>query len=87
MLFRSIYGPLDGRVVSISPDAVVDENTGESFYLVQVRTEGALKDADGRPLPIGPGMVAEVSLLGGKRTILQYLLTPITRVREEALRE
>jgi adhesin transport system membrane fusion protein len=38
-------------------------------------------------MPIGPGMVAEVDLIGQKRTILQYLLTPITRIRETALRE
>jgi adhesin transport system membrane fusion protein len=38
-------------------------------------------------MPIGPGMVAEVDLLGDKRTILQYLLTPITRMGETAFRE
>jgi membrane fusion protein, adhesin transport system len=85
---RSIYGTLDGRVVSISPDAVVDERTGESHYVVRVRTaRNALQDQNGGRLPIGAGMVAEVSLLGDKRTILQYLLTPITRLSETALRE
>jgi len=85
---RSIYGTLDGRVVSISPDAVVDERTGESHYVVRVRTaRNALQDQNGARLPIGPGMIAEVSLLGDKRTILQYLLTPITRLSETALRE
>ena len=38
-------------------------------------------------MPIGPGMVAEVDLLGDKRTILQYILSPITRLSETALRE
>jgi adhesin transport system membrane fusion protein len=38
-------------------------------------------------MPIGPGMVAEVDLLGDKRTVLQYLLTPITRMGETAFRE
>ncbi len=84
----SIYGALDGRVVSISPDALVNERTGESFYIVRVRTtRNALQDANGRPLPIGPGMVAEVNLLGEKRSILNYLLSPITRLRETAFRE
>lgn len=84
----AVYGALEGRVVSISPDALVEERTGESFYLVRVRTNrNALQDANGRPLPIGPGMVAEVNLLGDKRSVLSYLLSPITRLRETAFRE
>jgi adhesin transport system membrane fusion protein len=84
----SIYGSLDGRVVAISPDAVVNEKTGESFYLVQVRTtKNALADRKGRALPIGPGMVADVSLLGDKRTILEYILSPISKLKNTAMRE
>ena len=67
---------------------MVNEKTGESHYLVQVRTEtNALKDKNGKPLPIGTGMVADVSLLGEKRTILQYILTPISKLRDTAFRE
>jgi adhesin transport system membrane fusion protein len=84
----SVYGSLDGEVIAISPDAVLEERTGETFYTVRVRTaSNALKDRVGTNLPIGPGMVADVSLLGDKRTILQYLLTPITRLSETAFRE
>src|SRR4051812_22647342 len=85
---RSVYGLLEGTVVSISPDAVAEERTGETFYLVRVRTSAnQLRGPDGRSVQIGAGMVAEVDLLGQKRTVLQYLLTPITRVSETALRE
>lgn len=84
----SIYGALDGRVVSISPDAMTIERTGESFYMVRVRTtSNALRGRRGEPLQIGPGMQAEVNLLGDKRTVLNYLLSPITRLRETAFRE
>jgi adhesin transport system membrane fusion protein len=84
----SVYGALDGLVVSISPDAVVNERTGESFYTVQVRTaSSALKDRTGKPLPIGTGMVADVSLLGDKRTILEYILSPLTKLQSRAFRE
>lgn len=84
----AIYGSLEGKVTSISPDAVLDERTGESFYLVRVLTRAsALSDKRGRKLPIGPGMVASVSLLGDKRSVLSYILTPITRVTDEAFRE
>jgi adhesin transport system membrane fusion protein len=84
----SVYGGLDGTVAAISPDAVLNERTGESFYTVQVRTtSNALKDKTGRPLQIGTGMVADVSLLGDKRTILEYILSPLTKLRDTAFRE
>lgn len=84
----SIYGSLEGVVVAISPDALMNEQTGETFYTVQVRTaSNALKDRNGKPLAIGTGMVADVSLLGDKRSVLSYLLSPITRLGERAFRE
>lgn len=85
---RSVYGVLDGTVTTISPDATVNERTGESFYTVKVRTNvNFLRDANGRQMPIGVGMTAEIDLLGEKRTILQYILSPIARLSETALRE
>jgi len=85
---RSVYGVLDGSVITISPDATLNERTGESFYTVKVRTNvNYLTDTNGRQMPIGVGMTAEVDLLGEKRTILQYILSPIARLSETALRE
>lgn len=83
----AVYGMLDGKVESISPDATVDEKSGESFYLVHVRADGTLKDTNGRSLQLGPGMTADVALLGDKRSVLSYILTPFTRLSEHALRE
>ena len=83
----AVYGSLRGRVVTISPDATLNEETGESFYTVRVATNDKLIDAAGRPLEIGPGMVADVSLLGDKRSILSYIFSPITRLSDRALRE
>ncbi len=83
----SIFGKLDGKVTSLSPDATINEKTGESFYTVEVQTTGTLKDGDGKRLPIGSGMVANVNLLGEKRSILSYLFSPITRLSETAFRE
>jgi adhesin transport system membrane fusion protein len=82
----SVYGSLRGKVAAISPDAVADERTGQTFYLVQVRTDGNVTGT-GRRLEIGTGMIADVSLLGDKRSVLSYLLTPITRLSERAFRE
>lgn len=83
----AIFGTLEGRVTAISPDATVNEKTGESFYTVEVQTTSLLRDPRGQALPIGPGMVANVSLLGEKRSILSYLFSPVTRLSETAFSE
>lgn len=83
----SIYGGLEGEVVGISPDSTADEKSGQTFYIVRVRTKGVLKDQNGRVLEIGPGMTADVNLIGDKRTVMAYLLTPITRLSDDAFRE
>ncbi|MBX7541281.1 HlyD family type I secretion periplasmic adaptor subunit [Qipengyuania sphaerica] len=85
---QAVYGTMEGEVTTISADSIQDPQTGEIYYLVRVATQdNALEGPDGRPLAIGPGMVADVSLLGDKRTVLQYILTPITRLSETAFRE
>jgi adhesin transport system membrane fusion protein len=84
----SIYGGMDGKVTNISPDAVVDERTGESFYTVKIQTASdTLVASSGQRLPISPGMIADVNLIGDQRTILSYILTPLTRLSENAFRE
>ena len=83
----SIYGRLDGKVVAISPDATIVERTGESFYTVRVATSDKLVDASGKKLPIGAGMVADVSLLGDKRSVLDYIFSPLRKLGQTALRE
>ena len=84
----AIYGGLDATVEHISADTIVDENDrdAESYYLIRVRTEeSGFGDADN--LPVIPGMTAVVDILTGKKTVLQYLLKPVLRARERALRE
>jgi membrane fusion protein, adhesin transport system len=84
----ALYGALDGAVTTISPDATVNERTGQSFYSVRVKTKlTSLKDKNGKAMPITPGMVAHVSLLGEKRSVLSYMLSPLTRISQQALRE
>lgn len=82
----SIYGGLDGVVEDISADTIADEQ-GESFYRIRVRTfDNALYRA-GEPLPIIPGMTTQVDILTGEKTVMDYLLKPILRAQERALRE
>lgn len=80
----TVYGGLEGEVEQISADSIIDEK-GNAYYIAKVRTENAYVGDDGKP--IIPGMVADVHILTGKRTVLQYLLKPILRARENAFTE
>lgn len=78
------YGGLDATLEHISADSVLDDK-GNAFFLVRVRT---LSTSLGpQKLPIIPGMVAEVDILTGKKTVLSYLLKPILRAKANALTE
>lgn len=79
----SIYGGLGGKVEHIGADTVTDQK-GEAFYVVRVRTR---RTSLGENLPIIPGMVAEVDILTGKKTVLSYLLKPVLRAKATALSE
>jgi membrane fusion protein, adhesin transport system len=79
----SIYGGLEAKVENISPDTTIDEK-GNAFYLVRVRTT---KIGFTDKLPIIPGMTAEVDVLTGNKSVLSYLLKPVLKVRDGALRE
>lgn len=82
----SIHGGLDGKVVRISPDTIVDEKD-ESFYLVRIETDRAFLGSESQPLPIIAGMTTSVDILTGKKTVLDYLLKPILKTKQLALRE
>lgn len=84
----AIYGGLEGKVATISPDTIRDEVKPEIFYYrVFIRTNSdALVNKAGKRLPITPGMIATVDVHTGSKTVLEYLLKPFNRARE-ALRE
>ena len=83
----SKYGHVAGRVDRISPDAVMDQQSGStSHYLVDVIIESEMV-ADGEVVELLPGMTASVDVLSGKRTIFEYFWEPIAKVNELALRD
>lgn len=80
----AIYGGLEGVVEQIGADTIIDDQ-GNSYYIVNVRTDSTfVRDAT---LPIIPGMVAEVHVLTGKRTVMQFLLKPVLRAKSNAFTE
>ena len=80
------YGSLAGRLEQISADTIVDEQV-QSCYGIRVRTDRNYLGTEADPLQIIPGMVAQVDILTGKKTVLQYLLKRVIRARENALSE
>lgn len=78
-----IYGGLKGKVEHISPDTITDEKE-RTFYIVRVRTERAGFNPS---LPIMPGMMTQVDILTGKKTVLAYLLKPVLRAQQNAMTE
>ena len=83
----SIFGGLDGEVVNVSADSLIDPQTRETYYVVLIGTGSSALAYHGQDLRILPGMVASVEILTGHKTILQYLLKPINKVWDEALSE
>lgn len=76
----SDYGGLDGKVVYISPDSTEDSGKqGESFYTVRVETKSNHLIRNGTSHAIIPGMTASVQIKTGRKSVLSYLLKPITR--------
>jgi adhesin transport system membrane fusion protein len=82
----SIFGGLEGVVEAISADTIEDDN-GESFFKVKLRTQKNAITYRSEELPIIPGMTASIDILTGKKSVLAYLLKPILRAKQNALRE
>lgn len=82
----SIYGGLPGAITRISPSTVQTEK-GDTFYQIQVETKNTVLKSRGQELPIIPGMHASVDVITGRKSVLDYLLKPILKTKERAMRE
>ncbi len=82
----SIYGGLEATLEQISADTIKYDG-GDAFYRVYLRTEQNTLTRQGKILPIIPGMTATAEILTGSKTVLDYLLKPVLKARDRALRE
>ncbi len=82
----SIYGGLPARLERISADTITNDKD-ESFYLIYLRTTKNQIESSKGNLEIIPGMTVTVDILTGKKTVMDYLLKPILKAKNEALRE
>lgn len=79
----AVYGGLKGKVLDISPDALNDDK-GEPYFRVRLEADAG---AFGPARPVIPGMLAQIDILSGQHTVLGYLIRPVQRLRNEALRQ
>jgi adhesin transport system membrane fusion protein len=83
----SIYGGLDAKLEHISADTIINEQDKKSYYQIRLRTTKNHLEKNGETFNIIAGMNADVDILTGKKTVLDYLLKPILKARQRALRE
>ena len=81
------YGGLRGEVLQVSADSVYDEVERETYYTVLIETDRSFLERGGQRLPIVPGMICDVEVITGSKSVLSYLLKPISRGLNEALTE
>jgi len=79
----SRYGTLKGTLIAISPDSFVD-NKGNSYYEVKIKTN---KAAFSKTEIVLPGMSADINILTGKKSVMEYILKPLKDIKQNALRE
>jgi len=82
----SIFGSLSGRVEVVGSDSIPNEK-GETFYIVKVELEDKPVTSTGLSLELISGMTAQIDIITGKRSVLSYLTSPITKTLDTAMRE
>ncbi len=80
------YGTVHGMVRNVSGDAIQDEDRG-LVYEMRVDMLTATIRADGKEVPLVPGMNVTVEVKTGDRRIIEFLISPLLRYQDEALRE
>lgn len=82
----AIHGSVKGEVSFVSADTITDDE-GNSYYVARVHPDKPYLGHESRPLPIKVGMASEADIITAKKTILEYLLKPIHRGLDKAMRE
>ena len=82
----SVFGALNGSVSVVGADTITDEN-GENFYVVKIDLDQDFLAVKNKSLKVIPGMTAQVDIITGKRSPLEYIFSPITKTLQESFRE
>ncbi|MDD2781803.1 MAG: HlyD family type I secretion periplasmic adaptor subunit [Sulfuricurvum sp.] len=83
----AVYGSLEGELTHISPDTIVDDVDKQSYYLVRIKTKESYLGNGDKKLDVLVGMTADVDIVTGSKTILDFILRPLLRAKENVLSE
>ena len=81
------YGYLTGRLSKLSVDAVYREEKQSYMYAIEVELINNLIDSKGDTVPLNPGMIAQVDIIRGQQTVLEYFWQPIAKLKDDAFRQ
>jgi adhesin transport system membrane fusion protein len=81
------YGYLTGMLLKVSADAVYREEKQSYMYTIEVELLDNLIDSKGKTVPLNPGMIAQVDIIRGQQTVLEYFWQPIAKLKDDAFRQ
>jgi membrane fusion protein, adhesin transport system len=81
------YGGLEGTVKSVSADSLFDKQTGAPYFLVKIVTAKNHLGNDANSFPITAGMQVVADIKTGEKSVMQYLLKPVIKIKDESFRE
>ncbi|MFP4109072.1 MAG: HlyD family type I secretion periplasmic adaptor subunit, partial [Desulfonatronovibrio sp.] len=81
-----MFGKLEGRVIHVAPDTTVTPEGG-AYYAVRIQTEKDRFENNGMEYRLYPGMIMQVAIHTGSRTVLQYILDPLMGTMSGVLQE
>jgi len=80
------YGTIDGKIISLSSDAIADEKKG-LIYVARISMDRKFIRVDNKKVQLSPGMSVAVEMKTGKRRLIEYFLSPLLRYRSESIKE
>jgi len=81
------YGYMTGSLTKVSTDAVFREDTKSYMYSVNLNFINEMKNDDGTLVTILPGMIGQVDIIRGRRSILEFIWQPISKIKDDAFRQ
>ena len=81
------YGYLTGVLLKVSADAVYREEKQSYMYAIEVELIDDLIDSKGTNVPLNPGMIAQVDIIRGQQTVLEYFWQPVAKLKDDAFRQ
>ena len=83
----SKYGFIDGTLLNVSADAVYREDRNDYMFMVTTEMTSKLLDSNGEQVPLNAGMIAQIDIIRGKQTLLEYFWQPVAKIKDDAFRQ